>query len=201
MNFLAHLHLVYDDEDLMLGAMLGDFVRGRRALWSWPPNVRKGIRIHRKIDKLTDQAPEFRRLQKQFEKPFRRYSGIIIDLAFDHELATHWEAYSTISLPEFDRQVRAMLKPHGERLPHELKQFMAYADRRGLFDTYRDEGEVLHSLAGIGKRFKRSNPLAQVDEIWAEIKPLAAEAFVTFYPSMQAQVQLLINPRSTITGS
>ena len=66
MNFLAHLHLVYDDEDLMLGALLGDFVRGRRALWSWPVNVRKGIKLHRRIDKLTDQAPEFRRLQKHY---------------------------------------------------------------------------------------------------------------------------------------
>ena len=31
MNFLAHLYLAQGDEDLMLGAFLGDFVRGQRA--------------------------------------------------------------------------------------------------------------------------------------------------------------------------
>jgi len=185
----------------MLGALLGDFVRGRRALWSWPVNVRKGINLHRKIDKLTDQAPEFRRLQKQFSKPFRRYSGIIIDLAFDHQLAIHWDHYATISLAEFDRRVRQMLQPHAHRLPEDLTRFMAYADRRGLFENYRDEREVLHSLAGIGKRFKRHNPLGRVDEIWPEVKALTAESFAEFYPAMQAQVQSLLKPRSTSTGS
>lgn len=201
MNFLAHLHLVRYDDDLMLGALLGDFVRGRRALWSWPPGIRAGIRAHRKIDKLTDQTPQFKALQKQFSRPFRRYSGIIIDLAFDHELAAHWSDYSSTTLAEFDRRVRSMLDRHTGQLPDELVGFMAYADRRGLFEAYRDEQEVLHSLAGIGKRFKRSNPLHRVSEIWPEFKPLAAEAFRSFYPEMQARVQSLLKPRSTITGS
>lgn len=201
MNFLAHLHLVYDDDDLMLGALLGDFVRGRRALWSWPAGIRKGIKVHRRIDKLTDQSPEFRKLQKQFPKPFRRYSGIIIDLAFDHELARNWSDYSTISLSDFDLKVRELLAGHSGNLPAELTGFMSYADRRGLFEAYQDESEVLRSLAGIGKRFKRSNPLHRVEEIWPDVKPLTTQAFPGFYASLQEQVQSLLNPRSTITGS
>lgn len=201
MNFLAHLHLVNGDKDLMLGALLGDFVRGRRELWTWPKEVRLGIKLHRKIDKLTDQAPEFRKLQKQFTTPFRRYSGIIIDLAFDHQLAIHWDRYSNVSLPEFDRQVRRMLEPHAHRLPGDLTRFMAYADRRGLFEAYRNESEVLYSLAGIGRRFKRANPLHRVEEIWPETKAQAEVAFAVFYPAMQEKVQSLLKSTSTRTGS
>ncbi|MFT5372684.1 MAG: acyl carrier protein phosphodiesterase, partial [Bacteroidia bacterium] len=106
MNFLAHLYLANGDDDLMLGALLGDFVRGRRAMWSYPFATREGIRLHRKIDKINDSSIQVRALQKKFPKEFRRYSGIIIDLAFDYELANSWSSHSSCSLAEFDVQVR-----------------------------------------------------------------------------------------------
>ena len=87
MNFLAHLYLAKDDDDLMLGALLGDFVRGRRAMWTYPYATREGIRLHRRIDKITDQSSQVKSLRRQFPKEFRRYAGIVIDIAFDYELA------------------------------------------------------------------------------------------------------------------
>ena len=45
MNFLAHLLLAGDDEGLRLGAMLGDFVRGREALNRYDEATRLGIRL------------------------------------------------------------------------------------------------------------------------------------------------------------
>ena len=52
MNFLAHLVLAGADEDLRMGAMLGDFVRGREALQSFEPPVQTGILLHRRIDQI-----------------------------------------------------------------------------------------------------------------------------------------------------
>ena len=50
MNFLAHLQLAGADENLRMGAMLGDFVRGRAALEAFKPEVQTGILLHRRID-------------------------------------------------------------------------------------------------------------------------------------------------------
>ncbi|MEJ2383825.1 MAG: DUF479 domain-containing protein, partial [Xanthomonadales bacterium] len=94
MNFLAHLFLAGDEEALRLGALLGDFVRGREALAAYPEPVREGIRMHRHIDAFIDTLPDFERLRSGFEPPFRRYAGIIIDLGLDHELARRWPEYS-----------------------------------------------------------------------------------------------------------
>lgn len=201
MNFLAHLYLARGDDDLMLGALLGDFVRGRRELWSWPAGIRNGIRLHRKIDRFTDHSRQVKALRTRFPKPFRRYSGIVIDLAFDHALAQNWPAFCETPLAEFDQEVRSLLAEHEDALPQRLRDFMEYADRRGLFEAYRHEDEMLFSLAGIGTRLKRENPLHRVKEIWPELRPEVAEGFASFFPEIQSRVAALRKRRSTSTGS
>ena len=201
MNFLAHLYLADGDEGLMLGAMLGDFVRGRLASHRLPPRIRLGIRLHRHIDRFTDHDREVRRLRRGFPREFRRYSGIIVDLAFDHELAVQWPQFSDTRLEEFDLQARALLTRNAKILPQGLVRFMRYADARGLFAAYRDEAEMLFSLAGIGTRLKRANPLHRVGEIWPEIRPGTEQCFECFFPRLQSEVEAWRKRKSTTTGS
>lgn len=201
MNFLAHLLLAGDDEGLRLGAMLGDFVRGKRILESFPEDVRLGIELHRHIDQFTDSSPDIANLRRCFPAPFRRYSGIIIDLAYDHELARRWEDYSRQSLESFDRDVRLTLAGHDALLPDRLRRFMRYADRRGLFASYRDEREILLSLAGIGTRLSRPNPLDRVEEIWPELAPRFSASFEFVFLQIQSEVAGWLKSRSSMTGS
>jgi acyl carrier protein phosphodiesterase len=188
MNFLAHLWLADGDDGLRLGAMLGDFVRGSVDDSRLPTPVQRGIQLHRFIDQYMDALPEMVELRQRFEAPFRRYAGIIIDVAFDHELARRWSEYSDISLQQFDRDVRSLLAEYDEILPEELKGFMRYADRRGLFATYLDKDEILFSLAGLGRRLSRSNPLDRVGEIWDEYEEDFARGFDQVFPQVQQAV-------------
>lgn len=201
MNFLAHLHLAGDDEALRLGALLGDFVRGRDQLQQFDPPLRRGILLHRHIDAFLDSVPRFQALREQFKPPFRRYCGIIIDLGLDHELAKHWSDFSDISLTDFDRGVRTMLARHSELLPPGLVRFMAYADRRRLFAAYVDAEEVLYSLRGIGTRLSHENPLHRVDEIWDQFEPALRAAFRPIMASVQSEVADWLKSKSTTTGS
>ncbi len=201
MNFLAHLQLAGDDDGLRLGALLGDFTKGRRALRRYPQPVRTGIELHRFIDSTTDELDAVGSLRESMDKPFRRYAGIIIDLAMDHQLALRWHRYSDESLEEFDVGVRDLLARNDALIPRRLRSFMEYTERHGLFAAYRDEKEVLLSLRGVGRRFLRPNPLHRVDEIWAELKPSFAACFETIYPQIQSAVAGWLNSRSTTTGS
>jgi acyl carrier protein phosphodiesterase len=201
MNFLAHLYLAGDDEALRLGALLGDFVRGRVALEIYPEPVREGIRMHRHIDAFIDTLPDFVRLRASLEPPFRRYAGIIIDLGLDHELARRWEDYSDQPLAAFDSGVRGMLARNADLVPDGLARFMRYADRHGLFATYAVPDQVMHSLHGIGRRLSRPNPLARVAEIWPEIQPRMATAFDPLLGAVQRELDEWSKSRSTMTGS
>lgn len=201
MNFLAHLCLASGDDDLMLGGLFGDFVRGRRALKLYPEPVRQGIILHRYIDQRTDRSPVFRKLRTRFPREFRRYSGIIIDLAFDHELAINWWRYMPGSLEKFDMETRDLLRDNAELVPEKLTTFMRYADRHGLFAAYREEDVILYALAGIGTRLTRSNPLHRASEIWPDLAPEFKLAFREFFPAIQSEVIEWRKLRSTTTGS
>ena len=201
MNFLAHLHLAGDDDGLRLGALLGDFTKGKRALRRYPSPVQLGIRLHRFIDSTTDDLEAVGSLRSSIRKPFRRYGGIIIDLAMDHQLALRWDRYCNETLEEFDARIRRLLRQYERLVPRRLRSFMSYADRRGLFAAYRDEAEVLRSLRGVGRRFLRPNPLYRVEEIWDEMKPDFSDCFERAYPQLQSEVAAWLKDRSTITGS
>lgn len=201
MNFLAHLYLAGEDEELMLGALLGDFIRGREQLENYEPGLRRGILLHRHIDSHIDTLPAFDTLRRCFQPPFRRYSGIIIDLGLDHELAKHWAEFSPVPLDRFDIKVRALLERNRERVPPGLDRFMAYADRRGLFAAYADSGEILHSLRGVGRRLSRPNPLHRVAEVWDGFEPMLAENFRPLFDDVQSEVAGWLKSKSTITGS
>ncbi len=201
MNFLAHLLLAGDDEGLRLGAILGDFVRGREALSEFDEDVQRGIMLHRFIDSHTDSLTCVCALRSSLDPPFRRYGGIIIDLAFDHLLALNWSDYSELSLDEFDEAVREMLTRHNDQLPEQLQGFMRYAERRGLFAAYRLKSEILLSLKGIGGRLSRPNPLHRVNEVWPEFEPMASACFATVFEEIQSGVADWLKSKSTTTGS
>jgi acyl carrier protein phosphodiesterase len=201
MNFLAHLVLAGADDDLRMGAMLGDFVRGREALESFKRPVQIGIRLHRRVDAFTDALPEIVGLREWFPDEFRRYAGIVIDLGLDHELALGWDRTGLEALEEFDAGVRSMLRRRAEEVPPDLQRFMNYADRRGLFAAYRDAAEILHSLRGLGRRLSRPNPLHRVAEIWDPFEQRVAACFQPVFDQVQSDVADWLKSKSTTTGS
>lgn len=201
MNFLAHTTLAAQNDDLLLGGLLGDFVRGRDALQRFPEPVRRGIKLHRFIDTTTDHSPQVKELYRVFRPPFRRYAGIIVDLVFDHVLATQWSSWSQQPLAEFDARIRKVVSVNQPLVPERLQRFMSYAERRGLFAAYAQPQEVQISLAGLGRRLKRTNPLHRVNEIWPEIILPCQSTFETVFPLIQGSVADWLKRKSTTTGS
>jgi acyl carrier protein phosphodiesterase len=182
MNFLAHLCLANGDSGLMLGGLFGDFVRGRRALRTFPEPIRQGIVLHRYIDKCTDRSPVIKKLRPMFSREFR------------------WR-YMPGSLERFDLEVRDLLRDNPELVPEKLTGFMKYADRYGLFSAYREVDVVLQALTGIGTRLSRPSPLHRVNEIWPEMAPEFKLGFRQFFPQIQAEVLDWRQRNSITTGS
>lgn len=185
----------------MLGGLFGDFVRGRRALRNYPEPIRQGIVLHRYIDRCTDHSSVVKKLRRSFPREFRRYAGIIIDMAFDHELAVNWWRYMPGSLERFDVEIRDLLRDNTDLMPEGLNGFMRYADQHGLFTAYREEDVTLFALAGVGTRLSRPNPLHRVTEIWPEFAPQFKQAFRQFFPEIQSEVLEWRSKISTTTGS
>jgi len=56
MNFLAHAHLSFNDESLLVGNLIADAVKGKQ-FFLFSESIRKGMLLHRKIDAFTDSHP------------------------------------------------------------------------------------------------------------------------------------------------
>ena len=173
-----------------------------RRMYAWASNYTGlGIKLHRHTDQFFDSLPEVVNLRKNFPASFRRYSGIMIDLAYDHELAKRWENYSSQSLEHFDQEIYELLARRDRLLPDRLRRFMSYAGRRGLFAAYREKLEILYSLRGVGSRLSRPNPLHRAEEIWDELAPRFSASFEYVFLQVQSEVSRWLKSRSTTTGS
>jgi acyl carrier protein phosphodiesterase len=101
MNFLAHLYLSGNNDKIMVGNFMGDFVKGRSALEQFEPEIIRGIELHRAIDEFTDSHAVVSASKDRLRPKYRHYSGVIVDVFYDHFLARNWSDYHDELLPDF----------------------------------------------------------------------------------------------------
>lgn len=122
MNFLAHTYLSGGNEEIIVGNFMGDYVKGKNYLL-FPDQVKKGILIHRDIDSFTDMHEVTRRSKKRLASRYHKYAGIIIDIFYDHFLASLWDSYSTLPLGDFVSRTYDLLKRNYKVLPDSIKRW------------------------------------------------------------------------------
>ena len=184
MNFLAHFHLAWPDAQLIAGGLEGDFFRGS-INQSAPPALARGIHLHRAIDAYTDAHPVVVELRRQFPAHLRRYSGILIDLAFDHYLTLHWSRYGAVLLPEFNASVYQILQSHEHEFSPGSARMMKRLLEYDILNRYHHWRTVIDTAARIGERFRRGNPLLNLEGELEALKAALEAAFLVFYPQLQ----------------
>ena len=186
MNYLAHLHLGGAAPAQLLGSLYGDFVKGPLA-GQWPADIEAAIRLHRRIDVFTDSHPLQAQARARFAIERRRYSGILLDVFFDHCLALHWADYASEPLPRFTGRVYQVLAAE-PRLPERLAHIAPRMAAQDWLGSYREFAVLEQVVAGIDRRLSRSGLLAGgAAELERLYQPLL-EDFRQFYPELQAFV-------------
>ena len=135
MNFLAHLYLSGESEGIQTGNFIGDYVKGRK-FEHYQGEIRQGILLNRAIDNFTDNNPCFQDASRFFHPFYKRYSGIVADVAFDHFLALNWNSYSVYSLRDFTRNAHAVLLSNYLKLPFRVQQFLPVIIRNRRLESY-----------------------------------------------------------------
>ena len=160
MNYLAHALLSGADDECRLGGLLGDFVKGPLA----PPPAQfsaavvHGLLLHRRIDSFADAHQAFARSRRRVSSERRRYSGIIVDMFYDHFLAVHWARYSPQPLATFSAAVYALLASRA--LPDRLARILPTMRDEDWLTSYREPAAVGRALDRIAvHRLRRSNSL------------------------------------------
>jgi len=150
MNFLAHLYLSGNHEEIMVGNFIGDYVKGKEYLY-YPEKIRKGIMLHRYIDSFTDNHPIAKSSRNHISEKYGKYSGIIIDIFYDYFLSSNWEEFSPEGLQSFIDYSFSTLKKHYYDYPQGIKNWFPNFIRNNWLLKYSSiEGieEVLYRMSG-----------------------------------------------------
>lgn len=151
MNYLAHLYLSGDSEDIQVGNFIGDYVKGNKYL-QFPERVSFGIRMHRHIDSFTDQHLLVKECMNILKPGYGRYSGIVTDVFFDHFLAANWHDYSVFTLRQFTKHAHAVLLSNFGMLPFRVKQFLPFLIQHKRLESYADINSMLPVLEIMSRR-------------------------------------------------
>lgn len=158
MNFLAHAYLSFNIEEIIVGNMISDFVKGNKK-FDYSLGIQDGISLHRKIDEFTDNHPQTK-LAKQLLKPaVGLYAGAFIDVVYDYFLANNLNCFSSeIELHDFANGVYKILENHKAIVPPNFEKVMPSMQDNNWLYNYKFDYGVQRSFEGLYRRAKFLTP-------------------------------------------
>ncbi|MEM9159836.1 MAG: ACP phosphodiesterase [Verrucomicrobiota bacterium] len=198
MNWLAHLYLSPPTIHSRIGNLAADLIKGN----DWPglpTEAQSGIRLHRGIDRFTDQHPIFHKSKKRLTaNGYLR--GIAIDLLYDHFLTLHWSQFSNdpleAFLDSFYREATANLHPY----PVKIREFVESVVRSNRLAKYTSLEGVLHGMHHIDSRLSsrvrmRETVTPYFRSIKENYRGLESD-FLQFFPQLIQFAQPQLSPLS-----
>ena len=188
MNHLAHLYLSRSNVSLMIGNFIADEVKGKQ-FENFPPLISQGIKMHRAIDHFTD-THEITLHTKSFFKPkFRLYSGVLVDMIYDHVLAKNWNHYHDQDLQTFASDVYNMLSKNENDFPEFSKFFLEKMKQYNWLWMYSTEEGISSVIKSMARRIKLEGMFDDALTVYQMHKQEIDSDFKTFFPQLAKEVE------------
>jgi acyl carrier protein phosphodiesterase len=183
MNFLAHIYLSGDDQDITIGNFIADGIKGRNL--NYPETLQKGILLHRGIDSFTDQHPIVKQSTKRLHKNHGHYSGVIVDIFYDHFLAKNWKKYHSQPLDQYVATFYELLDKNHEILPSRIQRMIPPMVSSNWLLSYASIDGISKILEQMSVRVKHTNNMhlahLELDQFYTQFE---AE-FTSFFEELR----------------
>lgn len=188
MNFLAHIYLSGDEEELLIGNFIADSVKGKQAEL-YAPGIAKGIKLHRLIDHFTDTHPVVAETKARLRPRYRKFAPVIGDMFYDHFLAANFELYGTQPLPAYTQQVYRLIQRHFDLLPPRVQHMFPYMMQHNWLLSYAQLEGIGQALTGMSRRAAFESGMETATEELQENYALYAAEFTAFFPELVRYVE------------
>ena len=183
MNFLAHLYLSGNDDELMIGNFIGDHIKGK-VINDLPERVKLGVLLHRKIDQFTDEHPIVRQTRIKLRPHFGKYSVVASDLFYDHFLAARWSDYSGLTLEEYASDFYKKIETFSEIIPERTKLMLNYMIPNNWLVTYSTVQGIGRVMHGMSKRASFYSGMEKGTEVLISDYEQYENEFRIFFPEL-----------------
>lgn len=184
MNFLAHAYLSFGQEEILVGNLVADFIKGKE-LNQFPKGIQIGILLHREIDVFTDTHPLVKAAQSYLRPKFRHYSSVITDIFFDYFLAKNWHNYSSTPLDEFALHTYDLLEKHLPVLPPRFGEMFFWMKSQNWLLNYREIEGIQRTLNGMTRRAKFDSKMNESVSILLEKENEFELIFFAFFRDLE----------------
>ena len=184
MNYLAHAYLSGKDEGILVGNFIADAVKGK-TMNDFSDDVRRGIILHRFIDEFTDSHSLHKASRAKLHQRYGHYSGVIVDIYYDHFLAKNWQDYSNITLAEYTAWLYQSLEKNMAILPDRIKYMLQYMIPQNWLLNYAHLEGISRVLGGMASRAKFNSQMEHgVEELEIHYDEFEME-FSQFFPQLK----------------
>jgi len=188
MNYLAHAYLSFGDEQVLVGNLISDFVKGKKK-FNYPEGIQRGITLHRAIDTYTD-AHEVTKLAKDIFRPsYRLYSGAFMDVVYDHFLATDPDQFSEDTLNQFSKNTYEILERHSKFLPDRFAGMFPYMRSQNWLFNYRTIWGTESSFGGLVRRARYLQESQTACSLFEENYQTLQRYYKAFFPQLKSFAQ------------
>jgi len=184
MNYLAHIYLSGVNRELKFGNFIADSVAGKQYK-NYSETIQKGILLHRAIDDFTDNHNIFRKHTKLLFKDYRHYSRVIVDLFYDHFLASLWSQYNSQKLEDFTKEFYDQIEKEFELLPDKMKRAFPYMKSQNWLLQYETISGLELILEQMENRTKFDSNLKKSISNLVENYDVFKNGFVLFFQDLQ----------------
>jgi len=192
MNFLSHIYLSGNNNLIKIGNLVADGIHGK-SYQNYPEEMQIGILLHREIDTFTDAHTLFRQCTKRLHYKYSHYSGIVVDIYFDHFLAKNWAQYHEIPLKIYVSDFYEIIGKHETILPEKFKNLLPFMIAQNWLYSYASLEGIQEVFNGMHRRTKQQ---AKLNEAVIELKQ-HYETFETdfklFFEDLKVFSQLKLN--------
>tara|TARA_B110001452_G_scaffold226101_1_gene200360 strand:+ start:1390 stop:1971 length:582 start_codon:yes stop_codon:yes gene_type:complete len=186
MNYLAHLVLSGENEEILFGNFIADAVKGKSYL-TWSENIQKGILLHRFIDYYTDTNPLYLAGKRRFYETFPKMGGVINDILYDYLLWQYELKHKNIQLDKEIKRFYRVLDGFENNMPERIFIMYQYMKKDDWLTNYQYKDGVKKALNGIGKRIKYSDNLESCFDILESSIFDFEKEFEMFYNEIKEQ--------------
>jgi acyl carrier protein phosphodiesterase len=159
MNFLAHAFLADPDPALMVGGVVGDWIKGPLP-GILPGHLARGVALHRAIDRHAESTAGFRMSRTRLSPSRRRWSGVLVDIYYDHLLARDWASHHGQPLSVFTETVYRAIEREMANVPEGARQALSLMIKEDWLGGYATLAGIADVLQRMASRARKPNALA-----------------------------------------
>lgn len=194
MNYLAHIYLSGDNDLVTIGNFIADGIKGKQYK-TYPKDIQIGILLHRHIDSYTDAHKTFRVSTKRLHEKYGHYSGVIVDILYDHFLAKNWKKYSDIPLDKYVDTFYDSLESNYDILPLRIQKMMPHMLADNWLLNYASIEGISRVLDGMNRRTKNRSSMneavVELENFYTEFENEFSDFFEEIIASSKEKLNTL----------